>query len=56
MTYVAAHHQSVSKEDLTIAASNYRNNKQKWKITEALIIKNLKPSLNVQKKSVALIA
>ena len=47
---------SVSKDDLTIAASNYRNNKQKWKITEALIIKNLKPSLNVQKKSVALIA
>ena len=51
---VAADHQFVSCDDLRIVGRNYRNNKRKRKITEALLIKNLKPSLNMQEKSVAL--
>ena len=51
---VAADHQFVSCDDLRIIGGNYRNNKRKRKIAEALLIKNLKPSLNVQEKSVAL--
>ena len=34
---------------------NYPNNKRNWKIAEALLIKNLKLSINVQEKSVALV-
>ena len=52
---VAADHQFVSCDDLRIVGRNHRNNKRKRKITEALLIKNLKPSLNMQEKSVALI-
>ena len=52
---VAADHQFVSCDDLRIVGRNYRNNKRKRKITEALLIKNLKPLLNMQEKSVALI-
>ena len=51
---VAADHQFVSCDDLRIVGRNYRNNKRKRKITEALLIKNLKPLLNMQEKSVAL--
>ena len=45
---VAADHQLVSSDDLRIVGRNYRNNKWKRKIAEALL------SLNVQEKSVAL--
>ena len=51
---VATDHQFVSCDDLRIVGRNYRNNKRKRKITEALLIKNLKPLLNMQEKSVAL--
>ena len=51
---VAADHQFVSCGNLRIVGRNYGNNKQKWKIAEALLMKNLKPSLNVQEKPVAL--
>ena len=51
---VAADHQFVSYDDLRITGKNYRSNKRKRKIAEALLIKNLKRSLNVQEKSVAL--
>ena len=37
-----------------IVGRSHRNNKQKRKIAEALLIKNLKPLLNVQEKSIAL--
>ena len=37
-----------------IVGRNYHNNKRKQEIAEALLIKSLKPSLNVQAKSVAL--
>ena len=46
---VIADHQFTSCDHL-IVGSNYCNNKQKWKIAEALLIKNLKPSLNVQEE------
>ena len=49
---VAADHQLVSCDDLRIVGRNYRNNKRK--IAETLLMKNLKPSLNVQEKAVAL--
>ena len=51
---VAADHQFVSGDNLRIVGRNYCNNKRKQKIAEALLIKNLKPSLNLQEKSVAL--
>ena len=51
---VAADHQFVSGDDLRIVGRNYCCNKRKQKIAEALLIKNLKPSLNLQEKSVAL--
>ena len=51
---VAADHQFLSSDDLRIVGRNYKNNKGKQKIAEALLIKNLKPSLNVQENSVAL--
>ena len=51
---VVADHQFVSYDDLRIVGRNYRNNKRKRKIAKALLIKNLKPSLNVQEKSVSL--
>ena len=57
---VAADHQYASCDELKIVIRNYCNNKWKQEITEynfnniQLIIKNLKPSLNVQEKSVTL--
>ena len=52
--FVAADHQFVFCDDLRIIGRNYHNNKRKPKIAEALLIKNLKPSLNMQEKLVAL--
>ena len=51
---VAANHQFASCDDLIIVGRNYCNNKRKRKIAETLLHKNLKPSFNVQEKSVAL--
>ena len=45
---VAADHQYVSRGDLKSVGRNCRYNKRKRKITEALLIKNLKPLLNEQ--------
>ena len=47
---VADDHQFVSCGDLKIVGRNYCNNKWKQKIAEALLIKNLNPSLDVQEK------
>ena len=52
--YVAADHQFVSCDDLRIVGKNYHNKKRKQEIAEVLLIKNLKPSLNMQEKAVAL--
>ena len=41
-------------DGLRIVGTNYLNNKSKQKTAKTLLIKNLKPSLNVQDKSVAL--
>ena len=51
---VVADHLSVSYDDLRIVGKNYYKNKQKPKIVEAILIKNLKPPLNMQEKPVAL--
>ena len=51
---VADDHQFIFCDDLKVVGRNYPNNKRKRKIAEALLIKNLKPSLNVQEKSVSL--
>ena len=51
---VATDHQFVSCNELRFVGRNYGNNKRKRKIAEVLLIKNLKPSINVQEKSIAL--
>ena len=51
---IVADHQFVSCDDLRIVVRNYGNNKRKQKVAEAILIKNLKPYLDVQEKSVAL--
>ena len=50
---VADDHQFFSCDDLKIVGRNYRSNKRKRKLAEALLIKNLGLSLNAQGKSVA---
>ena len=47
-------HVEVTKEDFTIISSNFKNNILKRKIAEALLIKQKRPSLNVQDQSVEL--
>ena len=44
----------VTQEDFKIIGSNFKNNRLKRKITEALLIKQKRPSLNVQDQSVEL--
>ena len=44
----------VTQEDFTIIGSNFKNNRLKRKIAEALLIKQKRPSLNVQDQSVEL--
>ena len=51
---VEANHIPVTTNNFTILNSGYRNNKRKRKIAEALMIKELRPSLNIQEKSVQL--
>ena len=47
-------HLPVVKDDFTKLKSGYRNNTHKRKITEALIIKVIRPSLNTEEKLVEL--
>ena len=49
---VADDHQFVSCDELKFVGRNCCNNKRKLKIAVVLLIKNLKPSLNMQEKSV----
>ena len=47
-------HVEVAQEDFKIIGSNFKNNRLKRKIAEALLIKQKCPSLNVQDQSVEL--
>ena len=47
-------HVEVTQEDFKIIGSNFENNRLKRKITGALLIKQKRPSLNVQHQSVEL--
>ena len=48
-------HKQVSFEDFRILRNGYTNNKIKRKISEALFIRELRPSLNTQETSVTLL-
>ena len=47
-------HKNVNTIDFKIVDKNFRNNKRKRKIAEALWINNLRPTLNTQEKSIQL--
>ena len=47
-------HPAVSQSDFKVLGQGYRNRKYKRKISEALLIKELRPSLNRQENSVPL--
>ena len=47
-------HVEVTQEDFKIIGSNFKNNRLKRKIAEALLIKQKRPSLNAQDQSVEL--
>ena len=47
-------HPSVSQNDFRILQKGYKNNKVKRKISEALLIKKHRPSLNIHENSVPL--
>ena len=44
-------HPNTSKTDFKIISSGFKNNCCRRKIAEAILIKQIKPSLNVQEKS-----
>ena len=48
-------HKQVSSEDFRILRNGYTNSKIKRKISKALFIKELRPSLNTQETSVPLL-
>ena len=47
-------HTDVNTADFKIINMNFSNNKRKRKIAESLWIKDLRPTLNVQEKSIPL--
>ena len=47
-------HDPALKNDFRIIGKDYRNNSCRRKIAEALFIKKMKPSLNIQEKYVKL--
>ena len=47
-------HLPVDTASFEIIGSGYRNNARRRKIAEALLVKKLKPTLNIQEKSVPL--
>ena len=53
--YLENNHKQVSFEDFRILRNGYTNNKIKRKISEALFIRELRPSLNTQETSVTLL-
>ena len=51
---IEKNHAEVTANDFKVIGRNYRNNVQKRKVAEALLIKQFRPALNVQEQSVAL--
>ena len=51
---VESRHDPVLKNDFRIIGKGYRNNTRRRKIAEALFIKKMRPSLDIQEKSVKL--
>ena len=51
---VEHNHKNVERQDFKILGKGYRNNFMKWNISEALYCRELKPTLNVQEKSIDL--
>ena len=51
---VEHNHKNVERQDFKILGKGYRNNAMKQKISEALYYRVLKPTLNVQEKSIDL--
>ena len=49
---VVNEHRNANHDDFKIIESGFRNNTFKRKVTEALLIKELRPTLSIQKKSV----
>ena len=47
-------HQHVSEKDFKIFGNGFRGNNQKRKVAEALLIREIKPTLNIQDQSVPL--
>ena len=47
-------HKEVTQADFKIIGSHFNNNRHKRKIAEALLIKEKRPSLNVQEQSIDL--
>ena len=51
---VEHNHENIERQHFKILGKVYRNNAMKQKISEALYCRELKPSLNVQEKSIDL--
>ena len=51
---VEHNHKNVERQDFKILGKGYRNNAMKRKISEAIYCRELKPTLNVQEKSIDL--
>ena len=48
------YHQHVSEKDFKIIGNGFRGNNKKRKVAEALLIREIKPTLNIQDQSVPL--
>ena len=51
---IEKNHAEVTANDFKVIGRNYRNNVQKRKVAEALLFKQIRPTLNAQEQSVAL--
>ena len=54
MVFDPFYNTSVTQSDFKIIGSHFNNNRHKRKIAEALLIKEKRPSLNVQEQSIDL--
>ena len=51
---IGKEHKEVTQSDFKIVGSHFNNNRHKRKVAEALLIKEKRPSLNVQEQSIDL--
>ena len=51
---IEKNHAKVTVNDFQVIGCNYRNNVQKRKFAEAFLLKQFRPTLNAEEKSVAL--